>query len=296
MSNLLKMRGIMIAALVSMMLLGTTAVASPLVPFDTQIDLQTHGQANINTTEMDRQTQFSGSQQVGSFDAAGVGLTNNSSIGHIPGWSSKANIGASAQVEFQQVSFNEYMLELSASALGNMVRGALPPFEDGQFDAMGDANVNSRFLIAGFPEQEEGAPATVKIEWAFTGMMHSVNNATAHTDFDFMIGVAGNQYDDGNSLMTPQLPMGGFSDQEFTGHINMGGEGILAAYVGDVIDLSAMLTTDVHGHLNGEPWGRIAADSDLTPGLRIHLTVMPEPAALSLLGIGSLLILRRRRA
>ncbi len=271
--------------------------ASPLVPQNTNIYVEIDGQARIaNEGQDDFDTCYHLSGGAQSFSGSGVGVASSVSTGAVPWFEHEAMAGSSGGVLFEQMAPNAYTLTLSSSAIGQLFRGGYPVFENSQATAQSRVTVSSDFLVGSLPGLVPGMPATVMLEIEHYGVMSWVNSGWAQNTVQASVLSSQGLFEYNSALVTPDLPWGGFDQQEFFGVRDIVEQGVITSAVGEYITLDMEMTSDIFEFLEaGDPYHVAGAGSDFFSGLKLHMTVLPEPASLSLLVLGFMAVVRRRR-
>lgn len=269
--------------------------AAPLEPIHTSIDMSIDGTADICCDSSPWQNaNYNQSGHSTGFTSAGTHLSASVTAGSTPDCPHSGTIGSSAGVTFQQIAFNEYVLTLSSTAIGQLLKADAPGFCSGNSNGYSYVSVQSDFVILG----QQGAPSTILLQLEHFGTLSSVNNGDAYNRASVNVhsSYPGPDFSYNSDLHTPYLPLE-FEQVDFTGTRNITRNGIISTHVGEMIQLFAEFDSNVfvfdqtcQGTLN-----YISAASNFESGIRLHMTVVPEPATVCLLGLGALSLLRRKK-
>jgi hypothetical protein len=265
--------------------------AAPLQPMNTSIDILVNGTVNIGGNFPPQNANYSQQGHSTGFTSAGTQLSASVTAGNVPGCPHSGTAGSSGGVTFEQVAFNEYVLTLSSTALGQLLKTEAPGFDFGNVNGYSSLHVQSDFLILG----QEGATSTILLELEHFGTLSSVNNGNAHNSAHVDVHSGpGDNFVYHSDLSTPYLPLE-FERNEFTGTRNITRTGSISTYVGETINLFAEFDSDVFAGLAGQDnFNYISAASNFDSGIRLHMTVVPEPATICLLAFGGFALLRRK--
>jgi hypothetical protein len=274
---------------------GGSLSAAPLLPMNTFVDVSIDGRVVISG-DFDpppKRAEYSQTGHSGGFTSGNTQLAASVMAGSVPGCPHNGSIGSSAGVEFEQIAFNEYVLTLTSTAMGQLLKTGAPGFWSGDFDGHSSLSVRSDFLIQGQP----GAASTIMLTLEHFGTLSNVNNGRASSQAHIDVFAPGPSpsfvYE--SFLETPMLPPG-FEQSEFTGTRNIIRNWSILTSVGEMISLKAEFGSEVFANLRSEDaFNYISAGSDFESGIRLHMTVLPEPATICLLGLGALSMVRRKR-
>jgi hypothetical protein len=273
--------------------------AAPLEPINTSIDVLIDGRVNIAGDFPPQKASYNQEGHLfGGFTSGDTQLAASVMAGNVPECPHSGTVGSSAGVAFEQIAFNEYVLTLTSTAMGQLLKADAPGFGFGDLDGHSFLNVQSDFLILGLPYQQQGAASTILLELEHFGTLSSVNNGRAHnqTRIDVHAPSPGPGFVYDSVLDTPMLPTTEFEWSEFIGTRDITRNWSILTFVGETVNLSAEFSSDVFANLFDEDaFNYISANSDFESGIRLHMTVMPEPATVALLGLGALSLLRRRK-
>jgi hypothetical protein len=291
----IKMKRLVLISLCVLFATGGSLSAALLVPMNTFVDFSIEGMVGING-RFDPPPKYAMYGQRGHSDGLASGnmqLAASVMTGNIPGCPHNGTVGSSAGVEFEQIALNEYVLTLTSTAMGQLFEEDAPGFDFGNLDGHSSLSVRSDFLMLGQP----GATSTIMLELEHFGTLSSVNNgrASSQTRIGVFAPGPGPDFVYDSFLETPMLPTE-FEWSEFTGTRNIIRNWSILTYVGEMISLNAEFSSEVFANLNHEDaFDFISASSNFESGIRLHMTVMPEPATIALLGFGGLLIGRSRK-
>lgn len=270
--------------------------AAPLNPVNPRIDTGVTGHAGLNGPFPSVPVaSYNQSGHSDSFSGAGAHLDGGVHAGEIPGIPHAAGAASSAGATFQQIAPNEYVLELSTTANGTVDNREPATFGRGWADSDGHVSVISQFQVLGLPGQTPGAPSTILLTLEHNGALHLLNSGNASSEAQVHVtGDTSFHYSD--NLSTPGLQTGMFDEFEYWGRRNRTVFGTATTHVGAMFTVNASLTSRMVADLDvARPYDHVAADSLFGAGLRLHMTVLPEPASALLLLAGAGVVLRRRR-
>ena len=277
-----------------LMMLGY-AQGSPLVPYDVDVDVFVNGAVGMSppcVPAADYNLEGSGS----SFVSGGISVESGVDIGDVPGCPHYGHSGASASVQFEQIAINEYILTLSTTAIGELFRDDSVDLDEGGFEAHAHANVTSGFAIFGLPGQQHGDAATLYLELEHFGVLSRANSAMAGNAATLVVESPDGGYDYSIALETPPFPANpAFQNEHFMGVRDVFDEWVIETTVGSHVLVTAELSSGAWGDLfDDDYFDYIDANSDFESGLRLHMTVMPEPITVSFVLLGMLAIKGRQ--
>lgn len=288
-----------LASLCLSLIAFATAQASPLVPFDTHINVSADGMAEIQLAVPTSPpfADYSLQGTANEFTSGGISVGSDVTLGNTPGCLHHGSVASAAGVQFEQIAFNAYALTLSANANGDLFRDPAPNFDQSHFESHATAYVQSSFEILPLPGQQPGDLVTVHLDLTHFGILSRTNRAGAHSLASLQVSTANDYYQYGSTLNTPPFPMNpGFQEEQFFGVRDIHENYTIETEVGSVIDITAELFCDAGGTLFAPDFfDYVDANSDFQNGLQLHMTVMPEPATVSLFLLGAIGICRRRK-
>ena len=279
-----------------------TADAAPLEPFDTNITCQISGSADLNGPGAPQPATYNFSGSATEFTEGGMMLRSHVCTGGTPEITHAAWAGSYADIAFEQIASNEYVLTLSTTAWGQVYRADSPAFVEGTFWSETGLELLSSFRILGLPGQQPGAPASILVGLEDSGSLSEANNsrsdppAAAHTvNVEIGGSFPGVQY--ARQIETPPPPpLSDFQGHEFTGVRYVAQPYSFAAKVGDTFQISIQMKSRVDGEmLSSDVSQMMTAESSFFEGMRLHLTVLPEPTGFLVFALGGLAVLRKRR-
>jgi hypothetical protein len=276
---------------------ASLALAAPLEPLNSHVDASVSGFARvISNPKYPADSSYLASTQSDRFVNTDLRLAQGIEVGHTPTFDHSAKASSVAGAEFEQVAPNELVLTLSYKALGELVRGQTAGFQQSDFGAHSRLSFYGQFRISGDRFPPPYPPATIHYALEHYGTMWNLNGAKGYSNAEVHItapGSPGLHYV--NKLTTPALSSPDFQDMELTATRNYSTQGSLTSYTGALITISALIDNDVAGLLFANNASTKVAGANLfDSGIRLHMTVMPEPATAVLLVSAGLLALRRR--
>ncbi len=274
--------------------LAASALAAPLQPLGSMVDLSIEGRAAIAGPNLPPATYRQTSSTSGATDCS-VRLQAGVTAGQLPAVQSQASSRAVAGVDFRRVAENEYMLTVSSKALGELVKMNEPSYANGEYSAVSHAHLQADFVVLGAPQVPQGAPATVFLHLEHVGSLSGLNRGMSTSKADVVVsGLDAYQYH--NSLTIPTILPPGFDEFEIRGTRNFAQDAIVRSVIGGRLSLMADLTSSATGYLSvQEPFSKRTSAADFDSGLRLHMLVMPEPGMAALLALALAIAARRRR-
>ncbi len=300
MINRIRRRVNLKATFLMVFLLGvSTAWAAPLEPLETYASAYIKGQAAmvpLNPAVPFRDAAYQAMASRRQFvSSSSFRLSDSVQIGDSPSFRPQASSESLAGASLEKVADNEYVLTLSSAAAASYRPDGSLPLSGAYLSSM--SRVMSRVTFAILDPYLQKSPSTIHYRLEHFGTLRTVNNLRAMSRADLSLTAAGadNGLYYGSMLEIPLLP-GGFEDVEFTGKRSYIAEGTISSYMGGMIKLTASLESEVGfpgGSVN--PSIRAEAGSLFDSGLRLHMTVMPEPASALLMLAGLWIAGRKRR-
>jgi hypothetical protein len=279
---MVSLRALSLFALGNLLSVGITS-AAPLHLASSQIDAKIAGSISGQAGPSYSASSYSsGSWNCRLADA--VGTPSNAT----------GTVGSSAGVRIEQLAPNEFVFTLSGASKGGYQPGSTDPaIQYSSYSANSHVGLNAAITIDSYPGHEVGAPATINISVQHIGDMSSTNNAYASNYATVSMYTAGGSF---GYTKSPYLPSGNypdFTDVTVTGHRDATASGSYSGLVGQTLVLSALFDTSVSSRQSSQ--NHLGSSSGFEDGLRIHLTVMPEPTAAILGLLGAAFIGFRRR-
>jgi len=268
--------------------------AAPLEPINTSTNVSINGTVHIGGNFPPQNASYHQNGSSSGFTSGGTRLAASVTAGNVPGCPHSGTVGSSAGVTFEQIAFNEYVLTLSSTAIGQLLKTGAPGFDFGNLGGYSSLSVQSDFLILG----QQGATSTILLKLEHFGTLSSVNNGNAHNQAFVDVHASGDS--DGfvynSDLRTPYIPLE-FERNEFTGTRNITRNWSINTYVGETINLFARFDSDMFANLaNQDTFNYISAASNFDSGICLYMTVVPEPTTICLLAVGTFAFLKRKRS
>jgi hypothetical protein len=284
-----------------MALTATGAIlAAPLEPIDTLVTTGCSGHARMQPQDQKvapLDTTFSCSGTTGRLNSGGMRIEDGSQLGNLPNFRARATVDALAGAELTQLADNQYVLTLSTGAGGLYTPDASMPLASFSLDARSRVQAKATFRILDLDDRQKSTPATIYYRLEQFGTLHTINNLRAASTTSINLTASGfsPSLSYNNMLETPTFPPG-FQDVEFTGTRNYVSEGTLTSYTDGLITLNAVLESQIGPTTSANATSiRCGADSRFDSGIRLYMTVMPEPATMLLMAAGLGIAAARRR-
>lgn len=239
---------------------------------------------------------YGGSGYATNLTSGGPRFKDGAQIGNVPNFRAQAAAGSLSGAELTKLADNQYVLTLSSEASSRYTPDASIPLSTFTLDAQSHLQVNTSFRILSPSGQRDSQPATIHYRLEHFGTLSSINNAYATTKANLDLTASGSSqpFHYGNVLQSPVFSIG-FDDTEFIGTRNHVEEGTLTSYTNGLITLSAMLDSQAGPPTRLDPTIRCGGDCRFDSGLRLYMTVTPEPATVLLLIAGACLGVGKRR-
>lgn len=288
-----------VAALSMILRVGPSAWGAPLEPTEGYASAHIGGRARMQPGSQyvpAQDASYSASGGNSRFTSGSFRFSDGVQIGNTPVFRPQAATESLAGVDLQKIADNQYVLTLSSATVASYAPDASLPLSSLALDTHSHATSKISFKI--LDSSQLKVPATILYRLEHFGTLNSVNSLRAMNQATLDLTATGDSMGLHYSkrLESPPLPPG-FDSTDFTGKCNYIAEGRLSSHTGGIINLSARLDSFL-GPMMPSPVNLsipYAAGSQFDSGLRLYMTVMPEPASALLMVAGLWVAARKRR-